>query len=50
MVEAEQVPLASIKSLSGDNKTLLINVIAPASPTSIFAPDGTKIHVTVIGE
>lgn len=49
-VEAEQVPLANIKSLSGDKKTLLINVIVPAAPKSIFAPDGTKIHVTVIGD
>ena len=50
IVEPEQVPLPSIKSLSADKKTLAINVIVPASPKSVFAPDDTKVHVTVIGD
>jgi len=48
--EAAQVPLPSIKSLSADKKTLAINVIVPASPESVFAPDGTKVYVTVTGD
>lgn len=48
-VNPEQVPLSSIKSLSADKKTLLINVILPASPQSTFA-HGTKVYVTVIGD
>lgn len=50
VVEPEQIPLASIKSLSADKKTLVINVIIAASPKSIFAPDDTKVYVTVIGD
>lgn len=45
-----EVPLASIKSLSTDKRTLVINVIIATSPKTAFAPDGTKVYVTVIGD
>ncbi|MBA7704471.1 hypothetical protein ES703_113281 [subsurface metagenome] len=48
--DAGQVPLAGVGSLSADLKTLTIEVIYVASPKSIFAPDGTKVYVTVIGD
>lgn len=48
--EADEVPLSGVKSLSPDKKALIINVIIAASPKSIFAPDDTKVYVTVIGD
>ena len=48
-IDPEEVPVVSIKSLSGDNKTLTINVIIAAAPKTIFTPDLTKVDVIIIG-
>lgn len=47
---AETVPLTGVGSLSADKKTLSVEVIVAASPKALFAPDGTKVYVTVFGD
>lgn len=50
------VPKTSIKLISADKKTITVNVISGVTitilitPTEVFAPDGTTVYLTVIGD
>ncbi|MFA5780267.1 MAG: hypothetical protein WC947_09040, partial [Elusimicrobiota bacterium] len=48
------VPLASVKAISADKKTVTVNVVigttaVVSGPTLAFAPDGTVVYLTVFG-
>jgi hypothetical protein len=51
---ATSVPLAALKSISGDLKTVIANVLTPTvlgvlGATMLAAPDGTKTHCLITG-
>lgn len=52
---ATDVPLASVRILSADRRTLTVNVVngvvlAVLGATMQFAPDGTQVYATLIGD
>lgn len=51
---ASAVPVAGLKSVSGDFKTVVANVITPTvlgilGATMLAAPDGIKVHCLITG-
>lgn len=52
---ATQVPLASVQALSADRRTVTVNVVTGVvllalGATVQFAPDGTQVYATILGD
>ncbi len=52
---ATSVPQASVKAIGADKKSVTVNavdgtILGALGATSVFAPDGTNVHLTIIGD
>lgn len=52
---AVAVPVASIKTISSDKKTITVNIIkgtdlVATGATTVFAPDGTVVSMVIVGD